>query len=210
VPSLAKLHEQFYCAKLKKKTDLDVFIMYLEDLRVQMEEMGSTMMDNQFMLHIMNNLTKEYENQVSKVEDYIGHDDDPLDIKELHDELCLWFEMNTKYDSNKSNNGKKALFGATQFKGRCHLCSKWGHKGTGGCSKGQCGKEKDNKSAGTSGKKNFTGMCHYCNKVGHMKKEEGRRKKEEGRRKKEEGRRKKEEGRRKKEEGRKKKEEGRR
>jgi hypothetical protein len=32
-PSLAKLHKQFYSAKLKKKVDPDIFITYLEDLR---------------------------------------------------------------------------------------------------------------------------------------------------------------------------------
>jgi hypothetical protein len=33
VPSLAKLHKQFYSAKLKKKVDPDIFITYLEDIR---------------------------------------------------------------------------------------------------------------------------------------------------------------------------------
>ncbi len=56
-PSLAKLHKQFYSAKLKKKVDPDIFITYLEDLRTRMEEMKSVMSDEQFMLHIPNNLT---------------------------------------------------------------------------------------------------------------------------------------------------------
>jgi hypothetical protein len=49
-PSLAKLHKQFYSAKLKMKVDPDIFITYLED--------KSVMSGKQFMLHIPNNLTK--------------------------------------------------------------------------------------------------------------------------------------------------------
>jgi hypothetical protein len=53
-----------------------------------MEEMGSKMTDDQCMLHILNNLSSDCKNQVNKVEDRIGHIDDPLNIEELRDELC--------------------------------------------------------------------------------------------------------------------------
>jgi hypothetical protein len=48
-----------------------------------MEEMGSTMTDDQFMLHVMNNLSSDHENQVNKVEDPVGNKTNPLDIEEL-------------------------------------------------------------------------------------------------------------------------------
>jgi hypothetical protein len=175
-PSLAKLHKQFYRARLKKKVDPDVFITYLEDIRTRMEEMGSKMTDEQFMLHVMNNLSSDYENQVNKVEDRVGNKTNPLDIEELRDELCLRFErLNTKEDSDESED-EKALFGA-QFKGRCRVCGKWGHKGT------ECRSNKETKGNGnkqTSNYKKFEGECHYCHKKGHMKKDCFKRKNDEG------------------------------
>jgi hypothetical protein len=70
-PSLSKLHKQFYGAKLKKKVDPDIFITYLKDVQGRMEDMGSQMTNNQFMMHILNNLTKDYEMQVLELEDRI-------------------------------------------------------------------------------------------------------------------------------------------
>ena len=52
-PSLAKLYKAFYGAKLRKGVDPDMFITYLEDLRIRMEDMGSEMSDAQFMMHIL-------------------------------------------------------------------------------------------------------------------------------------------------------------
>ncbi len=58
---------------------------------------------------------------------------------------------------------EKALFGTSQFKGRCRICGKWGHKGA------DCrGKGNDSEKASGDSKK-FTGTCHYCKKPGHMK-----------------------------------------
>jgi hypothetical protein len=67
-PSLSKMHKQFYSAKLKKKQDPDEFITNLEDTRSRMEAMKSTMSDDQFMMHIMNNLTSDYSMDISKLE----------------------------------------------------------------------------------------------------------------------------------------------
>jgi len=58
-PTLAKLHKMFYKVKLKKNVDPDVFITYLEDLRIRMESMGSAVTDKQFMLHVLSNLNKD-------------------------------------------------------------------------------------------------------------------------------------------------------
>jgi hypothetical protein len=114
-PSLAKLHKQFYSAKLKKKVNPNIFITYLKHIRTRMEEMESKMSDDQFMLHILKNLSRDYENQINKVEDRLGHSTETLDIEELRDELCLRYErLNTKEESDDSED-EKTLFGA-QFK----------------------------------------------------------------------------------------------
>ena len=81
-PSLAKLHKLFYGAKLRKGCDPDVFITYLEDLCIRMEEMGSEISDAQFLMHVLNNLTKEYEIQVTKIEDRVRAKENPLTIGE--------------------------------------------------------------------------------------------------------------------------------
>jgi 2'-5' RNA ligase len=77
-PSLTKIHKQFYSAKLKRKVDPDTFIGYLEDLRTQMSDMDSEMTDDQFMIHVTNNLTKDYENTVDNLEGRIGNDENPV------------------------------------------------------------------------------------------------------------------------------------
>ena len=59
-PELARLHKLFYGARQKRSQDPDLYISYLEDLRMRMAEMKSTMSDNQFIMHILNNLDKEY------------------------------------------------------------------------------------------------------------------------------------------------------
>jgi hypothetical protein len=112
-PSLSKLHKVFYSAKLKSKTDPDVFITHLEDIRGRMSEMKSSMTDDQFILHVMNNLTKDYEMQILKMEDKIGNESNPLTIEDLRDELNLCFErLNTKDDGdNQEDEEEKALFG---------------------------------------------------------------------------------------------------
>jgi hypothetical protein len=141
---LTKIHKQFYAAKLKKKVDPNLFIGYMEDfLRAQMAEMVSEMTDAQFLMHITNNLTNEYENQVNSVKKRIGHLTNPLDIEELREELILYFEhLNTKDEEEE-----KALFGRDQFKGQCHQCGKWRHKGA-DCQGGDKKGAKEGKSGG--------------------------------------------------------------
>jgi hypothetical protein len=42
-----------------------MFILnYPEGIRIQLELMTSTMMDDQFIVHILNNLTREYRDEV--------------------------------------------------------------------------------------------------------------------------------------------------
>jgi hypothetical protein len=157
--------------------DPDAYIGHLEDLRAQMAEMGSEMTDDQFMMHVTNNLTSEYENQVNNNKKRIGHDNDPIDIEELRDELSLRFErLHLKDDESDISDDEKALFGASQFKGRCRQCGKWGHKSSDCRSKGGDGKRGEkprgnggcfNNGSGGGGK--FAGECHYCHKTGHRK-----------------------------------------
>jgi hypothetical protein len=100
--------------------DPDIVRTYLDDIRAHMDNMGSSMISNQFMMHITNNLTKDNEMQVLKLEDQIGLKTDGLEIEDMWGELNLCYEM--------GEHGKeRALFGRGQFKGRCNSCGKYGY-----------------------------------------------------------------------------------
>jgi transposase InsO family protein len=180
-PTLAKYHKLFYSAKLKKKADPDVFITYLEDLRLNMAEMKSKMTDDQFLLHLLNSLTKDYDPEVKDLEKRIGSDDNPLDIEEVREDLNLRYERLGKPDDDSgSEDEEHALYVGGQFKGRCNKCGKYGHKAVACRSKPGDDKAKQgNKSGGfNSGK--FTGECHYCKKVGHRASDCFKKKKDQG------------------------------
>jgi hypothetical protein len=75
---------------LKKNVDPDIYITYLEDLRSRMEDMKSDKTDNQFILHVVNNLTEDYiNNQVKNLERLIGSATNPLDTEDVKEELYL-------------------------------------------------------------------------------------------------------------------------
>jgi hypothetical protein len=75
---LAKTNRLFYQAKLKKKADPDIFITHLEGLHTTMGEMDSFITDKQFIMHVMNNLNKDYDNIVKNLEKLINNCNDPL------------------------------------------------------------------------------------------------------------------------------------
>jgi gag-polypeptide of LTR copia-type len=127
---LVKTERTFRESKLSKDEDLDVWIANLEDLRIKLEVMGSSMTDKQFMIQILNSLTEEYELQMLLLEKRIVDVNNPLTIEKLKEELTLRFErLTSKTDSAKlkSSFDKKAMF-MRQFKGKCCNCGKLGHK----------------------------------------------------------------------------------
>jgi gag-polypeptide of LTR copia-type len=60
-PTLVELEKQFRELSLKKGQDPETWITELENLRVRLETMESSISENQFMFHILNNLTSDYE-----------------------------------------------------------------------------------------------------------------------------------------------------
>jgi hypothetical protein len=97
---------------LKKNVDPDIFITYLEDLRGRMYNMGSEMIDDHFILHVVNNITEDYMNQVENLEKKIGSVTDPLDIEDVREELNLKFERLKTRGKNNSDedDDEHALF----------------------------------------------------------------------------------------------------
>jgi hypothetical protein len=123
------MHKLFYSAKLKKKADPDVFIMNLKDIRAWMEMIQATMSsDDQFMMHILNNLTSDYSMDISKFEDRIGAKNEPLDIKDMCDTLSLMYERISEGFYSNERDEEETTLAAGQFKSRCNKCGKYGHK----------------------------------------------------------------------------------
>jgi hypothetical protein len=60
-PSMVKLEKQLRELSVKKGQDPEVWITESEDLLVKLENMGSCITENQFMIHILNNLTSDYD-----------------------------------------------------------------------------------------------------------------------------------------------------
>jgi hypothetical protein len=66
--------------------------MELEDLCVRLETMQSSISENQFMVHILNNLTSDYELQLAMMERRVGGSERPLNVEEIRGEFSLRFE----------------------------------------------------------------------------------------------------------------------
>jgi hypothetical protein len=52
-------------------------LLKLEDLCIRLEDMGSTISDNQFMIHVLNNLTTDYDLQLALMENRVGDSEKP-------------------------------------------------------------------------------------------------------------------------------------
>jgi gag-polypeptide of LTR copia-type len=82
-PSMVKLEKQFIGLALKKGQYPEVWITELEDLCMRLEEMGSSISDNQFMIHMLNNLTSDYELQLALMENRVGDAENSLTVEEI-------------------------------------------------------------------------------------------------------------------------------
>jgi hypothetical protein len=60
-PSLVKLEKQFCPCSLKKGQDPDIWITEFEDYQMRLEELRLSISDNQYILHILNNMTDDYD-----------------------------------------------------------------------------------------------------------------------------------------------------
>jgi gag-polypeptide of LTR copia-type len=64
-PYLVKMEKQFRQCALKKGQDPEIWLTEFEDYRMKLEELGSSITDNQFMIHILNNMTSDYDLQLN-------------------------------------------------------------------------------------------------------------------------------------------------
>lgn len=168
-PSHLALKNEFYCKVLKKASqDPNIWLTELEDLKVQMLHTGSNISDDKLMEHMLDNLLKEYEVVLSKLEDKLGDVNNPLTISEIWSTLNFKFQQikwgKTPNPSNAIDNETNIALFAGGFKGKCNKCGEWEHKGA------QCPKHNSNGGGGGNYGSNgqpFIEKCLYCKKPGH-------------------------------------------
>jgi hypothetical protein len=90
-PSLFIIEKQFRQCSSNKGQDPDILITDLEDYRMRVEELGSSISDDQFNLHILNSMTDDYDLQLGMMEKRNTEKSNPLTINEIRDDLNLRF-----------------------------------------------------------------------------------------------------------------------
>jgi hypothetical protein len=83
------MEKQFRQSALKKGQDPDVWIAELEDYRIKLDELGSSISENQFILHILNIMTADYDLQLAMMEKRINDKINPLTVDEIRADMNL-------------------------------------------------------------------------------------------------------------------------
>jgi hypothetical protein len=95
---------------LKKGQDPDIWITELEDYRMRLEELGSSISESQFILHILKNMTEDYDLQLAMMEKRVTDKSNPLTINEIQDDLNLIFErLNEKQNEESENDNNQEV-----------------------------------------------------------------------------------------------------
>jgi hypothetical protein len=79
---------------------------------MRLEEVGSSISDNQFILHILNNMTNDYDLQLAMMEKRVTDKSNPLAIDEIREDLNLRFKrLNEKQiEESKNDNNQEVVF----------------------------------------------------------------------------------------------------
>ena len=144
---LLVLNKEYMSMELDEiKKDPEDFIMDLDEIRTRMTDdpFDEVITDKSFMLHVLNLLPKEYESIIKTLERDL--DAGLLTIENLKEQVHSKYRRLTKKmdikdnelalnATNKYNYKKKQ-----RFKGKCRICSKYGHKAA------DCWENKNNKN----------------------------------------------------------------
>ena len=117
--------------------------------------MGYKITNEDFMIHVLENLPEEYKSKVEIFEKNLDNTNDPLTIERMTNELNIKYKKICKkneYDPDEDEKERKrenkgtvlTTAGYPRFKGRCYTCENLGHKSV------NCPSKK-NDSAVTSG-----------------------------------------------------------
>ena len=144
--------------------DPDDWISSMEGTITEIELIDAKMdiSDQDFLLHILNNLPKEYDVVLDGLESQLDETGDKaltlVMVCEKLSERYARIKKKVDYDDNAGREHKRALFAKDwhppQFKGTCHKCGKYGHKGADCRDDGKSKFPKD-------------GTCWFCAEKGH-------------------------------------------
>jgi hypothetical protein len=115
------MEKQFHQCALKKEQDPEISMTELEDMRMKLDELGSSVTDKMFMIHKLNNMTSDYDLQLAMMEKRINDSVSLLSIDEIWDDLNLLFEkLNTKNsDENEYATIEDFALFSDQLRGKC-------------------------------------------------------------------------------------------
>ena len=159
-----KTKREFNSCFMEIGQDPDEWIHNLIMLQRRLETMGTKISERDVMIHILGNLTEDYEN----ITDYSEKEllNGSLTLEALRDTLRTKFEKLNK----KTGSDEAALF-TKQFKGMCKICGKIGHKDN------DCFKLEKNKIKKENYMKNLRPkrekpnypniQCYNCQRMGH-------------------------------------------
>jgi len=101
-PRKLELCREFQVSKLKNSNqDPETWITYLEGLKMKLKDLGSTITDEDIILHILNNLTDDHKVKLSKLEDRLSGAMNALMITDVQNELNLKYTCLKKTTKDK-------------------------------------------------------------------------------------------------------------
>jgi gag-polypeptide of LTR copia-type len=81
--SLVKTERMFRESRPENNEDPEIWINNIEDLRIKLETIGSSMIDDHFIVQVLNSLTGHYKLQMFLLEKQIESKDKPLSIEDV-------------------------------------------------------------------------------------------------------------------------------
>jgi hypothetical protein len=69
---------------------------------MRLEELGSNNSENSFTLHILKNMTDDYDVQLAMMEKQATDNSNPLTVNEIWDDLNMRFKQNEESENNKN------------------------------------------------------------------------------------------------------------
>jgi len=110
-----------------------------------LEKIKADILDENFIIQVLNSLPTEYEIQVSKLEQCFGSATNPLTIQDVCNKLNLNF-AELKCQAMEQLETDQPLMAFCRYKGKCTSCSKFRHKLTECCPKARNSKQERRKN----------------------------------------------------------------
>jgi gag-polypeptide of LTR copia-type len=130
--ALTWIAKEFYAMDMNEGQDPEICIAKLEYNQYRMEELGAKIPNNQFRMHIINNLPAEHVVAVNLLMWKFRRTLEELraDLQNEYDQLKAQKHSGNNNNNNDNNmNGEEhALFVGSEFKGKCHHCRQHGHQ----------------------------------------------------------------------------------